>query len=91
MIGCGGEQTFRATEPVAPHCGSRGLTAGGDLDDFDDVAVRDRGGVDFAGEEGFLVALDHDGFAGEAEGVEQVSDGGGGLEGAGLAVDGEGH
>lgn len=68
-----------------------GLAAGGYLDDFDDVAFGDGGGVDFAGEEGDLVVLDDDGFAGEAEAFEQVGDGGGGVEGAGLAVDGEGH
>jgi len=67
------------------------LTSGGDLDDFDDVAFGEGGGGDFSGEEGDLVVLDDDGFAGEAEAFEQVGYGGGGVEGAGLAVDGEGH
>ncbi len=67
------------------------ITSGGDLDDFDDVAFSDGGGVDFGGEEGDLVEFDDDGFAGEAEAFEQVGDGGGGFEGAGLAVDGKGH
>ena len=67
------------------------LTSGGDLDDFDDVAFGEGGGGDFPGEEGDLVVLDDDGFAGEAEAFEQVGDGGDGVEGAGLAVDGEGH
>ena len=67
------------------------LTSCGDLDDFDDVAFGEGGGGDFPGEEGDLVVLDDDGFAGEAEAFEQVGDGGGGVEGAGLAVDGEGH
>jgi hypothetical protein len=68
-----------------------GLASGGDLDDFDDVAFGEGGGGDFSGEEGDLVVFDDDGFAGEAEALEEVGDGGGGVEGAGLAVDGEGH
>lgn len=68
-----------------------GLASCGDLDDFDDVAFGEGGGGDFSGEEGDLVVFDDDGFAGEAEALEEVGDGGGGVEGAGLAVDGEGH
>ena len=56
------------------------LASGGDLDDFDYITLGDGGGVDFAGEEGDLVVLDDDGFAGEAEAFEQVGDGGGGFE-----------
>jgi hypothetical protein len=68
-----------------------GLTTCGDLDDFDHVTFSDGGGVDLAGEEGDLIVLDDDGFAGEAQAIQKVGYRGGVLEGAGLAVEDEGH
>lgn len=61
--------------------------AGGEGDDFEGIAGFDGEGGVFLAEESLVVEFDDEGFALEAEGLEEGGEGEGGLEGMGLAVE----
>ena len=63
--------------PCSALASLRSSPAGGEGDDLDAGAVVDGCRGEVAGKDGFEVEFDDDGFAGEAEGGEEIGEGGG--------------
>lgn len=67
------------------------LTAGGDDDEFEAIVLVDETGFEIGGAEGLAVKFGDEGFSGEAEGLEEVGEAGGGGEGVVVSVEGHGN